>query len=48
MSLLFCLKLYDGVGNMVGVNKGCVSRIKSLFLRVEYYYCMNYDLNLVV
>ncbi|XP_062592729.1 52 kDa repressor of the inhibitor of the protein kinase-like [Saccostrea cucullata] len=39
---------YDGAGNMAGANKGCASRIKRLFPRAEYYYCMNHDLNLAV
>lgn len=39
---------YASAGNMAGANKGCASRIKSLFPRAEYYYCMNHDLNLAV
>lgn len=39
---------FDSAGNMAGANKGCASRIKSLFPRAEYYYCMNHDLNLAV
>lgn len=39
---------YDGAGNMVVAKKGYASRIKSLFPRAEYYYCINHDLNLAV
>lgn len=48
VSSLLRSKSYDGAGNMAGANKGCASRIKSLFPRAEYYYCMNHDLNLAV
>lgn len=48
VSSLLRSKSYDGAGNMAAANKGCASRIKSLFPRAEYYYCMNHDLNLAV
>lgn len=39
---------YDGAGNMSGKYNGCAARIKRLYPRAEYYYCMNHDLNLAV
>lgn len=41
-------KSYGGAGNMAVAKTGCASRIKSLFPRAEYYYCINHDLNLTV
>lgn len=30
---------------MAGANKGCAGRIKQVYPKAEYYYCMNHDLN---
>ena len=33
---------------MTGANKGCAARIKQVYPKAEYYYCMNHNLNLAV
>lgn len=49
LDMNICLsQSYDGAGNMAGAKKGCASRKRSLFLRAEYYYCINHYLNLDV